>query len=112
MSFPDKQITTSNTIEYDWKKKVTNVNDFQWVQDQNPYVNIDSKTADIEVIEASFKIFKDEICKRMDALEEQVVLVQRDTVLEKDFKELKEAWKAYNDLLEKLKTFKALQDSA
>lgn len=59
--------------------------------------------------------YKDEaaiVDKRLSALEDQVLLIRRDVVLEKEYEELKEAWQAYNDLLAKLKTFKALKDSA
>ncbi len=50
--------------------------------------------------------------QRLEELEDQVLLVRRDAILEEEFEELKEAWQAYNDLLAKLKTFKALKDSA
>lgn len=52
-----------------------------------------------------------ETSDRLDALEDQVLLVRRDAILEEDYKELKAAWTAYNDLLEKLRTFKRLKDS-
>lgn len=49
---------------------------------------------------------------RLDAMEDQVLIVRRDVLLEEEYKELEEAWQAYNDILKKLKTFKALKDSA
>lgn len=68
--------------------------------------------ADFKKLEEEFKYFRRAMEERLAAIEDQVVLVKRDAILEHDFKELEEAWEAYNTLLEKLKTFKALQDSA
>lgn len=73
---------------------------------------VNRSEADLRELADDFKDFKDEMLERMAKIEEQIVLVRPDQILEEDYKELAEAWKAYNDLAEKLKTFKALKDSA
>lgn len=59
-----------------------------------------------------FEEHKSEVNDRLSAIEDQMAIVRRDAILEEDFEELREAWQAYNDLMDKLRTFKALQDSA
>jgi hypothetical protein len=56
--------------------------------------------------------FKIDITDRIEAIEDQMVIVRRDNALEEEFEELKEAWQAYYDMMDKLRTFKALKDSA
>lgn len=67
---------------------------------------------ELNEIKQQFQEYKNQMNARIAELEDQVVLVRRDVLLEEDFEELKEAWDTYNELLQKLKTFKALQDSA
>jgi len=68
--------------------------------------------ADLAVIQDELKAHREIMSDRLDAIEDQIVLVRRDNALEEDYKELKEAWKAYNKLAERLRTFKRLKDSA
>jgi protease II len=63
-------------------------------------------------LEERFEEFQDDMIGRIENIEEQIVLVRRDNALEEQFEELKEAWDKYNEILDKLRTFKALQDSA
>ena len=63
-------------------------------------------------LEDQLNLHKEKLESRMDAVEDQVLLIRRDRILEQDFEELEEAWQAYNDLMEKLRTFKRLRDSA
>ena len=72
-----------------------------------------------EPLDAEIQEMKDDIEEhakrtdaRLDAIEDQILIVRRDVLLEEDYKELRDAWQAYNDLVDKLKTFKALKDSA
>lgn len=55
--------------------------------------------------------WKKETNVRLSAIEDQVLLVRRDAIVEEEYEELKEAWEAYNYLLAKLRTFKAIKDS-
>lgn len=54
----------------------------------------------------------DELKEEIIAIKKQVILIDRDNCLEADYKELKEAYEAYEALAKKLRTFKALKDSA
>ena len=67
---------------------------------------------DLDVIREKQDAFEEKMEDRLSKIEDQIVLVRRDVVLEEDYKELKEAWEAYNKLAEKLRTFKRLKDSA
>lgn len=88
-----------------------NINKYS-VFDAAEIATIDNREEKIQELEDRFEEFSDEMFGRIEAIEEQIVLVRRDNALEKDFDELKEAWEKYNEILEKLRTFKALQDSA
>ena len=66
----------------------------------------------IEELTTELREFKESMEERMAAVEDQIVLVRRDNALEEDFEELREAWEKYNEILDKLRTFKAIQDSA
>ena len=95
----DNNTTTSGTFNY---KTVTTSNNIPDIVNQHDFTNeVDIRKRDGITVD-----------KRLAALEEQVLLIHRDEILEEEFEELKEAYQAYNDLLAKLKTFKALKDSA
>ena len=83
----------------------------RWDSDVGEFAGVhwDDETADLR---REFKQHKDEMNARAAEMEDQILLVRRDVLLEEDFEELKEAWNTYNELLKKLRTFKALQDSA
>ena len=68
--------------------------------------------SELNEIKQQFQEYKDQMNARIKEMEDQVLLVRRDVLLEEDFEELKEAWEAYDELLKKLRTFKALKDSA
>ncbi len=68
--------------------------------------------SDIEGLEEELKLQKQTMNERLNAIEDQIILVRRDHILEEDYEELKAAWEAYNNLAEKLRTFKRLKDSA
>jgi len=59
-----------------------------------------------------FDVLKETTEKRLSAIEDQVLIIRRDNALEEDYEELKKAWEAYEELRERLRTFKALKDSA
>jgi len=65
-----------------------------------------------EALRKEFKQYKEEMNARIAEMEDQVAIVRRDVALEEEFEELKDAWKSYNEVLEKLRTFKAIKDSA
>ncbi len=68
--------------------------------------------SDIDILRDELKAQQELMDNRLDAIEDQIFFVRRDEILEEDYKELKAAWAAYNTLMEKLKTFKRLKDSA
>jgi len=100
-----------------WGRGQTNVldvakdTDYMW-STNNVTVSPD-QTLSNEVFELKREInnLKLEMDHRLFEMDEQILLVRRDTILENEFEELKEAWKTYETLLDKLKTFKALKDS-
>lgn len=49
---------------------------------------------------------------KIRALQEHVVMIDRDIIMESQHEELKAAWEAYDELLSRLRTFNALRDSA
>ena len=95
-------------------------NGAQVYQDNNVTLKWDANTMEMENVvweetfatKADFEKHTAEVNDRLSAIEDQMVIVRRDAILEEEFEELKEAWQAYNDLMDKLRTFKALQDSA
>ena len=97
------QLNDHVTLNTDWLNEV----------DINAVFNTTVTQEDVKLnqIEEELKNFKRDVNKRLEAIEEQVVLVRRDHALEEDYEELKEAWDKYNELMEKLRTFKALKDS-
>ena len=68
--------------------------------------------SDLDALRDEMKALQEIMGDRLDAIEDQIFFVRRDQILEEDYKELKEAWEAYNNLVEKLRTFKRLKDSA
>ena len=68
--------------------------------------------SDLDALRDEMKALQEIMSERFNAIEDQIFFVRRDQVLEEDYNELKEAWEAYNDLMEKLRTFKRLKDSA
>ncbi len=75
--------------------------------------NINVAWEDITTVDEmnEIKMQMAEFNQRLKAIEDQILIVRRDNALEEHFEELKEAWKAYNELADKLRTFRALQDS-
>ena len=74
-------------------------------------INWDVNEGDFNEIGPS-KSDYDELREEVAAIKEQIILIDRDNCLEADYKELKEAYKAYEELRDKLRTFKTLKDSA
>ena len=80
--------------------------------DNSIFEQLSPTQSDIDALKDELQAQKELMDRRLEAIEDQVLLVRRDAILEKDYEELKEAWEAYNTLLERLKTFKRLKDSA
>lgn len=89
--------------------------------DSDTYIQFDAKNSvfggaewvsDADKLREEMDEFKKDITDRIEAIEDQMVIVRRDNALEEEFEELKEAWQAYYDMMDKLRTFKALKDSA
>lgn len=76
----------------------------RWNAEEHDWIDNTAKQSELDE-------FKEETNERLAAIEEQVILINRDNILEEDYKELEEAYNAYNDLRDKLRTFKALKDS-
>lgn len=96
-------------------KKVTKSDDMYTINISNDMGVLDASVFNTPApspTQTDLDELRNEMSNRLDALEDQVLLVRRDAILEEDYKELKAAWKAYNDLVEKLRTFKRLKDSA
>jgi predicted amino acid-binding ACT domain protein len=66
---------------------------------------------ELDQMRADFNEFSTELRAQMKELQEQIQVIERDTFMEAEYEELREAWEAYNAVLDKLKTFKALKDS-
>ena len=92
-------------VQEEWKQKTPIGDTFRGTN------NTVSKS-DFEEFKQEMVKFSKKMLKRIKSLEDQVLVVRRDNAMEKEFEELKEAWEAYNYMLEKLKTFKAIKDSA
>ena len=80
--------------------------------DYNAFNTLTPTQSDLDALRDEMKALQEIMSDRLDAIEDQIFFVRRDQVLEEDYKELKAAWEAYNGLMEKLKTFKRLKDSA
>jgi hypothetical protein len=75
-------------------------NTFNWINDDG-FEEVMPSRSDYDEL-------KDEIAD----IKEHIILIDRDNCLEADYKELKAAYDAYEELRDKLRTFKALKDSA
>ena len=101
---------TIDIPDSDWMK---NVNIFQDTKVNWHNTDLmDPLNAELNEMKEELANFKEEINHRLEKIEEQMAIVRPDAFLEAEFDELREAYEAYNKLMEKLRTFKALQDSA
>lgn len=78
----------------------------------NSVIETTAKDPAIVDLENDLRNFKAEVNERLAHIEEQMAILRPDEILGEEFDELKEAFEAYNKLMEKLRTFKALKDSA
>jgi len=73
----------------------------QWDVMANDFQEVHPTRSEIDILKDDVK-----------AMKEQIILIDRDNCLEADYQELKDAYDAYEELRDKLRTFKALKDSA
>ena len=100
-------------MQWDDEQFIQNyMNTYQTAARDRKDERIEQLENDLHKLREDFEWYRHSTSEYIAKMQKHMAYVDRDNALEEDFEELREAWETYNELLEKLRTFKALKDSA